>query len=324
MRSAQYLSHRIIHALVVFIASTIDVVKPSAVPGGIFTPIFAHVDVTKIAMMLGLIATHISGAINTITFNKIKNEEKEEKMKKLFFCLILTVFLASSCVKHGPFTVGKPYGGPAPYGDGIHPGIDYDINTGTPIIAAADGRVVHIAVADDGIENGMQVVVTHETHFYTIYAHLSKVAVKNGQLLNRGQLIGLSGASNNYNRKDHQHLHFGVCKFGTPDCRRMVNTIDPKKVWLGGQPQCFDPKMNYSVEDPTGMNKEERDKWQQEDGALWAEMDKYPRGSPERADIMKKILAHAGLRKSLPPFLTIPIACGDYGKALIEESKRKQ
>ena len=166
-------------------------------------------------------------------------------MKNYVFYMVLVIVLCS-CAQ-GPFTISKPYRGPAPYGDGIHPGIDYDINTGTPIIAVSDGEVIHIAVADDGIENGMFVIVVHGNHFATIYAHLSKVVVQKGQLLKRGQLIGLSGASNNYGSKDHQHLHFGVCKIGTPDCRRMVNTVDPHKVWVGGQPQCFNPSTDYSV-----------------------------------------------------------------------------
>ncbi len=137
-------------------------------------------------------------------------------MKKYLFYMILVIVLSSCATPtHGPFYVDKPYGGPAPYGDGIHPGIDFGISTGTPIIAVSDGEVIKNDPASDGIENGIEVVVLHKNHFVTIYAHLSKIFVQKGQLLKRGQLIGLSGASNNYGKKNHQHLHLGICKLGS-------------------------------------------------------------------------------------------------------------
>jgi murein DD-endopeptidase MepM/ murein hydrolase activator NlpD len=199
-------------------------------------------------------------------------------MKKYVFYMIVAIFWPSYAAPAmvGPFYVDKPYGGPAPYGEGIHPGIDFGISSGTPIIAVSDGEVIKKDPAADGIENGIEVVLLHKNHFVTIYAHLSKVFVQKGQLLKRGQLIGLSGASNNYGKKNNQHLHFGICKLGSGDsggCRKMTNAIDPKMLWLGGQPQCFDQNMDYS--------------------------------SYSQKDI------------------TIPVACGDYGKALIAESKRK-
>lgn len=48
----------------------------------------------------------------------------------------------------------------------------------------------------------------------------------------------------------------------------------------------------------TGMDKQQRDKWREEDDKLWAERDKHPKGSPERAELDRKILEHAGLRKA--------------------------
>ncbi len=194
-------------------------------------------------------------------------------MKKYVFYMILAIFLSSCATPtHGPFYIDKPYGGPAPYGEGIHPGIDYAISGGTPIIAVSDGKVIKIDSETDGIENGIQVVVLHGKHFRSLYVHLSKVFVEKGQLLKRGQLIGLSGASNNYGKIDYQHLHFGICKIGR-NCKNYSEAYDPKMFWLGGQPQCFNPDMDYS------------------------------------AYSQKEI--------------TLPIACGDYGKALIAESKRK-
>jgi murein DD-endopeptidase MepM/ murein hydrolase activator NlpD len=186
--------------------------------------------------------------------------------------MILAIFL-SSCAAlemHEPFSIDKQYGGPYPAGEYIHPGIDFGVIWGTPIIAISYGKVGNI---DDIGSDGASVTVVHGYRFKSLYAHLSKVFVEKGQILERGQLIGLSGASNNYGKLNHQHLHFGIGKIGWGDMRNYSSSYDPKMFWLGGQPQCFDPKMDYSVYD-------------QKD-------------------------------------ITLPIACGDYGKALIAESKRK-
>ena len=192
-------------------------------------------------------------------------------MKKLFFCLILIILLTSSCATHDPFYVDKPYGFPAPYGEGSHPGIDFDISTGTPIITISDGQVIYIG-EPKGPENGITVHVVHGKYFKSVYGHMSKIFVEYYQLLKRGQLIGISGASNNYGKMDYQHLHFGICKIGGR-CSNYSETYDPNMFWLGSRPQCFNPNMDYS-------NYSQKD-------------------------------------------ITSPIACGDYGKALIAESRRK-
>lgn len=195
-------------------------------------------------------------------------------MKKYVVCLILAIFLSScAAVTLGPFAVDKPWGGPAPYGDGIHPGIDFGIGTGTPIIAVSDGIVILVSPVRDSANDGDQVIISHGTHFVSLYAHLSKVFVGKDQLVKRGQMIALSGASNSFNKPNYQHLHFGICKIERGRCRNYSDTHDPKMFWLEGQPQCFNPNMDYS------------------------------------AYSQKEI--------------TLPIACGDYGKALIAESKRK-
>jgi murein DD-endopeptidase MepM/ murein hydrolase activator NlpD len=172
----------------------------------------------------------------------------------------------------GPFPVDKPWGAPAPYGEGIHPGTDFGIGTGTPIIAASDGIVVFVRPVRDSADDGDQVAIRHGTHFLSLYAHLSKVFVGKDPFVKRGQMIALSGASNRWNKPDYQHLHFGICNI-SGSCRNYSDTKDPYLFWLGGRPQCFDPKMDYSA-------------YSQKD-------------------------------------ITLPIACGEYGKALIGESKGK-
>jgi murein DD-endopeptidase MepM/ murein hydrolase activator NlpD len=165
-------------------------------------------------------------------------------MKKLFFCLTFAVLFVSSCATHGPFYVGYPYGASVPYGEGRHPGIDFDISKGTPIIACSDGEVVYIGEPDakERHGGGIFVEISHGEYFKSLYGHLTRIFVEKGQSLKRGQLIGLSGASNS----GYQHLHFGICKIGG-SCKNYSQTYDLKTVWYGGQPRCFDPKMDYSA-----------------------------------------------------------------------------
>jgi len=72
--------------------------------------------------------------------------------------------------------------------------------------------------------------------------------VKKGQSLKRGQLIGLSGASND----GVHHLHFGICKVGGSS-QQYSQTYDPEKFWLAGRPKCFDPSADYSKYSQEGI-----------------------------------------------------------------------
>jgi len=169
-------------------------------------------------------------------------------MKGLIYCLIFAAVLLCSCdTQKGsadiPFHITKPYGDPVSYGEGSHPGIDFDISPGTPIISATEGKV--LIVGDSKLAlwhgSGIFVRVQNTPHFDLIYAYLSKVYVQKGQVLKRGQLIGLSGTSTD----GFTHLHFGICKIGG-DPQVYSQTYDPAKFWLEGKPQCFDPHADYS------------------------------------------------------------------------------
>jgi murein DD-endopeptidase MepM/ murein hydrolase activator NlpD len=176
--------------------------------------------------------------------------------------------LLVSCTIYGPYRITQwnPYGArTVAYGDGRHPGVDFDVPTATPVISVADGDVILVTHSSFG---GLIVRVSHGEHFDSWYAHLSEVSVQLGQSLKRGQLIGVSGAD--YTRREY--LHFGICrKLGS--CTFFPDTHDPAKYWLGGTPQCFDPNTDYS---------------------------RHP-----QTDI------------------TVPLACGDYARALIARVKGK-
>jgi murein DD-endopeptidase MepM/ murein hydrolase activator NlpD len=86
----------------------------------------------------------------------------------------------------------------------MHEGLDFVADIGTPVVAAAGGVVV---VADKHPQYGNMIEIDHGNNFTTRYAHLSKMAVKEGQVVKRGKEIGLSG---NSGRSTGPHLHFEV------------------------------------------------------------------------------------------------------------------
>jgi len=91
-----------------------------------------------------------------------------------------------------------------------HNGIDLANRVGTPVRAAASGRVVHV---ESQIGNyGRFVIVRHPDGFQTLYAHLNDFSVRPGQYVDRGQRLGVMG---NTGRSTGPHLHFSVIRNGT-------------------------------------------------------------------------------------------------------------
>jgi murein DD-endopeptidase MepM/ murein hydrolase activator NlpD len=88
-----------------------------------------------------------------------------------------------------------------------HLGVDIANNTGTPVYAADDGYVMLAGLDTWGY--GLQIVLNHGNGYKTRYAHLSKILVKGGQIVKRGEKIGLVGSTG---RSTGPHLHFEVIK----------------------------------------------------------------------------------------------------------------
>jgi len=91
----------------------------------------------------------------------------------------------------------------------FHSGIDLAGERGTPIVAAADGTVVRV-VKDAAL--GRAVTVDHGNGLETIYGHLDKVLVREGQHVARGQELGKMGSTGR--RSTGPHLHYAVRKDG--------------------------------------------------------------------------------------------------------------
>jgi peptidase M23-like protein/putative peptidoglycan binding protein len=102
--------------------------------------------------------------------------------------------------------VSAPVGdGFGPRGDRFHAGIDILAGTGTPVGAAAPGRVTFAGFAAGGWGN--LVVVLHDDGVRTLYAHLSRISAHRGELVATDTRLGLVGATGD---ATGPHLHFEV------------------------------------------------------------------------------------------------------------------
>ncbi|NTW56178.1 MAG: M23 family metallopeptidase [Chlorobiaceae bacterium] len=90
----------------------------------------------------------------------------------------------------------------------FHAGVDISANPGTKVLATGDG-VVAFAGWDGGY--GQKIAIVHGYGFKTVYGHLSKPLVREGQHVHRGDIIALSG---NTGMSTGPHLHYEVLKNG--------------------------------------------------------------------------------------------------------------
>lgn len=91
----------------------------------------------------------------------------------------------------------------------LHKGIDIANRQGTPIVASAMGKVGFAGYDAGGLGN--LVVIEHGYGFVSRHGHLSKVLVKKGQEVKRGDLIGLMGSTG---YSTGSHLHYEVWRNG--------------------------------------------------------------------------------------------------------------
>ncbi len=97
----------------------------------------------------------------------------------------------------------------------MHEGLDIAANIGTPVIATADGIVARISYSSG---YGKMVALDHGYGYRTIFGHNSKILVKSGQQIKRGDIIAKVG---NTGRSTGSHLHYELRLNGVP--------IDPRK-----------------------------------------------------------------------------------------------
>jgi murein DD-endopeptidase MepM/ murein hydrolase activator NlpD len=123
--------------------------------------------------------------------------------------------------EHAPGQLIWPVSGPitSPFGWRMHPvyhrmilhkGIDIGVPTGTPVAAAAEGRIIIASYQGDC---GNMVAIDHHGGLSTFYCHMSHLFVSVGQDVQRGQVIGAAGATGD---ATGPHVHFQVMQNGNP------------------------------------------------------------------------------------------------------------
>lgn len=109
----------------------------------------------------------------------------------------------------GPVT--SPYGAERTFNGktrSCHSGTDFRASPGTPVLAVAGGTVV---LTGDRYFSGETVFVDHGGGRVSLYGHLRKISVRQGQKVEPGEVLGFSGATG---RVTGPHLHFGLALHG--------------------------------------------------------------------------------------------------------------
>ncbi len=88
----------------------------------------------------------------------------------------------------------------------FHSGIDFTAPQGTPIYATGNGR---ISSAESGNGYGNHVIINHGFGYFSLYAHMSRMKARPGQLIKRGELIGYVGSTGT---STAPHVHYEIIK----------------------------------------------------------------------------------------------------------------
>jgi len=142
-----------------------------------------------------------------------------------------------------------------------HGGIDFYIKAGSPIIAAADGKVYGVKVKDKCVGNQFAIYFgkgPDDKKLYATHMHVGKIHVKKGDEVKRGQLVADAGEEVKTNcGGGMEHLHFHMSKKKGTDPNSWGSWrflggppgwINPHEYWTGGRgkPECFVEGKEYS------------------------------------------------------------------------------
>ncbi|WP_038055541.1 M23 family metallopeptidase [Thermus amyloliquefaciens] len=99
-----------------------------------------------------------------------------------------------------------------PFGPGyeFHDGLDFAAPYGAPVYATGSGVVARVGWMG---AYGLAVLLDHAEGYQSLYGHLSRLVVRPGQRVEKGQVLGYVGSTG---RSTGPHLHFSVYRHGTP------------------------------------------------------------------------------------------------------------
>jgi murein DD-endopeptidase MepM/ murein hydrolase activator NlpD len=158
------------------------------------------------------------GKVKLSKTNQTRAKEEYAKVYKNVYSVITQKNLVDNSQFGLPLSskITSAYGNARVY-NGIaksyHSGVDFRAKVGTPIFSTNDGKV---ALVMDRFYLGKVVYVDHGRGAYSYYCHMDKIDVKKGDLVKKGQKLGLSGITG---RISGPHLHYALRLYNT--------TVDP-------------------------------------------------------------------------------------------------
>ena len=158
---------------------------------------------------------------------------------------LLYAVVLLGCAPEGTTQILSYHGFAARGGGFRHPGVDFAVFAGDPVIAAADGVVVQ---AGFGWGCGNGVSIEHRAQEaplgWTLYCHFTEINVREGQTVKRGDVLGTAGITGQTGGVPH--VHFGLCpNKPCPWSGGFDDNVDPLAFIVG----CFNPAspLGYSA-----------------------------------------------------------------------------
>jgi murein DD-endopeptidase MepM/ murein hydrolase activator NlpD len=172
--------------------------KPAAGQGGAFIP--APLGTDELQREIDRLSREVDARTDELAVLESRFLEKRVKERLLPTTLpVKEAYLGSPFGHRSDPIVGQR---------AMHEGIDFNAESGTPVVAAADGVVLSAGWQSDF---GNMIELDHGDGLTTRYAHLSRMNAKAGSLVKRGERIGAVG---NTGRSTGSHLHFEVRMLG--------------------------------------------------------------------------------------------------------------
>ena len=138
--------------------------------------------------------------LQSYSFNDLIRTAKENKEKMRHIPSVIPLHIKDYTMSSGfGMRIDPVYEVPR-----FHAGLDFAAGIGTPVYATADGKVEQ---AGDRGTYGNCIDINHGNNYLTRYGHLSKINVKSGQTVKRGDLIGFVGSTG---KSTGPHLHYEV------------------------------------------------------------------------------------------------------------------
>jgi murein DD-endopeptidase MepM/ murein hydrolase activator NlpD len=144
---------------------------------------------------------------------KIRIAKESKEAKKIYAKYTPTLYINEPFMMPLNSKITSAFGNKRVFNGSLksyHSGTDFRAKTGTPLVAANRGKVV---LVKNRFFAGNSVIIDHGQGIYSGYYHMSKFAVKVGQMVEKGDLLGYAGATG---RVTGPHLHYtfhigGVC-----------------------------------------------------------------------------------------------------------------